>query len=181
MFNLTHTTASVKKGCREVKILLLLIILSLYDTFHRHHDKMSTVVINCQNKQFWLHFTPNLTSLFPQRGDVCKDCTQIFALVVDLISEQSFQVASTRAHTQTLARREASIIMFATKVLPCSLRTIKRRNKTRRLAALHTSYFLFSLILINNNRYLTFPRCFWTSFFLKKTSQVVKTSLLQLL
>lgn len=25
------------------------------------------------------------------RGDVCKDCTQIFELVVDLISEQSFQ------------------------------------------------------------------------------------------
>lgn len=151
----THYSFSEKKVQRlrrQVKILLLLIILSLYDTFCRHHDKMSTVVINCQNKQFWLHLTPNLTSLFPQRGDVCKDCTQIFELVVDLISEQSFQVASTRTHTQTLARREASIIMFDTKALPCSLRTIKRRNKTRRLAALHTSYFLFSLILINNNR-----------------------------
>lgn len=152
----THYSFSEKKVQRlrrQVKILLPLIILSLYDTFRRHHDKMSTAVINCQSEQFWLHLTPNLTSLFPQRGDVCKDCTQIFGLVVDLISEQSFQVASTRAHTQTLARRETSVIMFDTKALPCSLRTIiKRRNKTRRLAALDISYFLFSLILINNNR-----------------------------
>lgn len=158
---------------RLVKIRPMLVMLSLYDTLRRHHDKMSPVATKCQNKQFWLHLTPNLTSLFPQRGDVCKDCTQIFELVVDMISEQSFQVASTHNTHKTFSYSEASITMFDTKSLPCSLRTIKRRNKTRRLAALYTLHFLLSVMLINNNgsrshnRYLTLPQCFWTSFFLK--------------
>lgn len=41
--------------------------------------------------------------LFPQQGDVCKDCTQIFELLSDIISDQSFEVTLplTHMHSQT--------------------------------------------------------------------------------